>query len=1069
MFGINKSNSIRAGSGLLVSGLISIGLLLRAQGISWQPLWWDEGYSIYFATQPISQLLNLTAQDIHPPLYYVALQGWIRLLDSTSPEVLRLLSILFGCLGLPFIFRFAYRLFSSHPRGKQIALLALLLLTINPFHLYYSQEIRMYGLAVVLTLWSTIAFWQLIETARDTPEATLQRTMTAQALRLSLPALNYVIATTLSLYTLYYSAFIPVAHLLFTIWVVFVRPANHQWVRTALFRLLGAQSVIGLLYLPWVLYASPKLVVYIQDKVIADNDTSLGPLTYLGRHLITFLLGHLPLETYPIIASHLDRLSFTAGLLALLVGFLCLRERKWLSISKGTSSTDFTLSSHSLKANAQQHPEPVPFLWFMIVVPTLIAFALNQRLPFFPVGGERLLLMVLPYVLILFSYGVTQLLHWGVWTRSLSTLRVPVKSAHYKRWLAYGGIALLLTSSTLGIVTFQQTPRYTDRDYQNLIHYVMTHSGSSDQVLALFPWQVGYWRAYAPEAEQIGPQIALIDQSSQRWGEGIRSEIDTMLDRGRLWFPAPLGLGSDLPKEIEAYIQSKAAATASNNSQDLTEAIFNVDALWANPTTFLTSWYKMIYPPLRPLNAKMEHRTLTHGNLDPAEARSNNSVVAVGLRWSMMEPALRNTYQISIRLQDDQRRIWAKRNYLSESISSEMEPSTSWTDWRGLTIPVGVPPGLYEVVVEVSRVKNSQPQVNGLKADSEDTGSKDSGSNGIELQPITAQLSDGTITPYVFIGTLNVTEAPPSLPLTRIAIESPLLQPQIANGVAFLGSEGALNQDSFLAGTEVPLWLFIQNQVATVTEQQLYVSLLDQAGNGVAGWAEWPLPAYPLTAWPLGRLLKMPASLQLPATVPSGEYKLITGLLDPATGQKSPAVELGMIGVKQRASQWEVPSIQYPIAMEKGPWRLGTHVELLGSDLQIQSDDSQNLTLRVHWHVLQTLLPQHHIFIHLVPGDSPHQQPLAQHDAQPSVRLPSGDTTNAPTGSWLPGEYLTTVHELRLPDGVHLDSISGVLRQHGLPLWLRAGLYIPETGVRLPTFKGDTQVGDSVPLVALEE
>ncbi|MEZ4556700.1 MAG: hypothetical protein R2854_09695 [Caldilineaceae bacterium] len=48
-------------------------MALRVLRLNWQPLWWDEGYSIYFATEPLARMLNLTAHDIHPPLYYALL------------------------------------------------------------------------------------------------------------------------------------------------------------------------------------------------------------------------------------------------------------------------------------------------------------------------------------------------------------------------------------------------------------------------------------------------------------------------------------------------------------------------------------------------------------------------------------------------------------------------------------------------------------------------------------------------------------------------------------------------------------------------------------------------------------------------------------------------------------------------------------------------------------------------------------------------------------------------------------------------------------------------------------
>ena len=147
---------------LLVFLLLAIALRLLRLGF--QPLWWDEGYSVWFATQPLAQMLALTAQDIHPPLYYALLHGWTLLL-GTSPAVLRLLSVVVGTLTIPFIYLAARRMLA-----RRAALLATLLLTINPLHVYYSQEVRMYGLVALLGTGILAAAWRVFEQGSRGPE-----------------------------------------------------------------------------------------------------------------------------------------------------------------------------------------------------------------------------------------------------------------------------------------------------------------------------------------------------------------------------------------------------------------------------------------------------------------------------------------------------------------------------------------------------------------------------------------------------------------------------------------------------------------------------------------------------------------------------------------------------------------------------------------------------------------------------------------------------------------------------------------------------------------------------------
>ena len=54
--------------------LLFLALGLRILGLSWQPLWWDEGYSLYASQMPIGTMIVETAEDIHPPLYYLLLK-----------------------------------------------------------------------------------------------------------------------------------------------------------------------------------------------------------------------------------------------------------------------------------------------------------------------------------------------------------------------------------------------------------------------------------------------------------------------------------------------------------------------------------------------------------------------------------------------------------------------------------------------------------------------------------------------------------------------------------------------------------------------------------------------------------------------------------------------------------------------------------------------------------------------------------------------------------------------------------------------------------------------------------
>ena len=50
---------------------------LRLAQLTFQPLWFDEGWSVWFGMSGLRDMLERTALDIHPPLYYALLHGWI--------------------------------------------------------------------------------------------------------------------------------------------------------------------------------------------------------------------------------------------------------------------------------------------------------------------------------------------------------------------------------------------------------------------------------------------------------------------------------------------------------------------------------------------------------------------------------------------------------------------------------------------------------------------------------------------------------------------------------------------------------------------------------------------------------------------------------------------------------------------------------------------------------------------------------------------------------------------------------------------------------------------------------
>lgn len=136
-------------------------LLLAASVRLWnlggQSLWMDEAFSCLLTTLPPATAWQATITDaVHPPLYYLLLRPWLALVGH-SEFALRWPSVLAGVLTVALLLRVGRAWLDS-----TAARWAALFLALNPFHVWYSQEARMYALLGLLALATLAAFWQAL-------------------------------------------------------------------------------------------------------------------------------------------------------------------------------------------------------------------------------------------------------------------------------------------------------------------------------------------------------------------------------------------------------------------------------------------------------------------------------------------------------------------------------------------------------------------------------------------------------------------------------------------------------------------------------------------------------------------------------------------------------------------------------------------------------------------------------------------------------------------------------------------------------------------------------------------
>jgi len=136
--------------------MILLATALRLLHLGKQSLWIDEAMSFARAVVPLKiGLENILATGNHVPLYFLMLRP-ISLIGGNE-TILRFPSVIFAVLSIPMIYQVGRLCL-----GRPVGLLGALFLALNPFHLWYSQEARMYTMVLFFVLGSIYFFLRAI-------------------------------------------------------------------------------------------------------------------------------------------------------------------------------------------------------------------------------------------------------------------------------------------------------------------------------------------------------------------------------------------------------------------------------------------------------------------------------------------------------------------------------------------------------------------------------------------------------------------------------------------------------------------------------------------------------------------------------------------------------------------------------------------------------------------------------------------------------------------------------------------------------------------------------------------
>ena len=207
--------------GVGVAILTGAALLLRLYRLGWQGLWFDEAYTLFIARMPAVEAWRaLVVDGVHPPLFYALQKAALAL--GQSEFALRLPSAVFGAAAVPLVYILGRRW-----AGWGTGALAALLLALSPFHLWTSQDARMYSLLAALALACMLTF-----------DGVLRRPGLATGAA-------FVASSALAYLTHYFALMLPLVQL------VYLAANLRTWPR--LLRLwTGLQFLAGLPLLGWV-------------------------------------------------------------------------------------------------------------------------------------------------------------------------------------------------------------------------------------------------------------------------------------------------------------------------------------------------------------------------------------------------------------------------------------------------------------------------------------------------------------------------------------------------------------------------------------------------------------------------------------------------------------------------------------------------------------------------------------------------------------------------------------------------------------------------------------------------
>ncbi|MEA3308350.1 MAG: glycosyltransferase family 39 protein [Chloroflexota bacterium] len=470
-------------------------------------------------------------------------------------------------------------------------------------------------------------------------------------------------------------------------------------------------------------------------------------------------------------------------------------------------------------------------------------------------------------------------------------------------------------------------------------------------------------------------------------------------------------------------------------------------------------------PPVTPLETSVtnvsfgEKLHLHEASLDRHHVQPTE-YLRVRLHWA--GPHLSWRFRTGLALIGPQGHIWARRWFSMGPLfrdDGEFLPQ-DWIARRGLRIPLGTPPGDYQLALQVTGNDVTDPPATGWWPIQEIT--------VLPRRIPTAESRRQLYLPLIFKNMRELTVPPATATHHRLNL------PQWASVEATFGQTLTLAglqpaDDQFVPGYPLNCTFWWQAERAD-PKAEMSLRLIGKRTPPSETYSLAP-PFYPLSEWVSGDVVRQDISYLLPRELSGGTYHLQIQLSD------EQGVPLPVTGSRQSLTFWEYlttgkqvtladdwadlliihvtePDRNYhpPLFRRHADARFGDTLRLRGYHIgkdKLQAGESTELI--EYWEALQTPERIYAVFNHLLlPGST---NVIWQEDSWPQA---GAYTTNR----WVAGEVVEEKYLLRIPEETQPGNYT-----------FYVGSYNPKNpATRLPAFaaNGERYLNDEVPLLTIE-